>query len=85
MKIKFKYNSREYWESRAEKLEKPKWTVGRTDAFSYVEDEKGTYRYIHYVYPPDELKLERIGFRGGPIGALRKAVRYAEGKNGQKL
>ncbi len=69
---------REYWERRAETLRaKGGWRVGRTDLYSYLASDGG---YVHYAYPPDPIG-ERVRFRGTPVSALRRAVRYAERAN----
>jgi len=73
------FNPRKFWEDRAKKLPRSKWHVGRTDMYSYTDDDKGRYCYIHYAYPPNDG--QRIGFRGSPSSALRKAVIYAEKMN----
>jgi hypothetical protein len=64
---------RQYWESRADALrEGDGWVVGRTDIYSY---HGGDGQYFHCAYPPNG---ERVEFRGSPVSALRRAVRYAE-------
>jgi len=72
------FNPRKFWEDRAKKLPRSKWHVGRTDMYSYTDDDKGRCNYIHYVY---SQKNQRIGFFGSPVSALRKAVIYAEKMN----
>jgi len=68
------FNPRKFWERRANALPRNEtsWSVGRTDIRSY--DMEG--RYVHYVYPPDVEKRERIAFR-----SLRGAVLCAERMN----
>ena len=67
----------QYWEVRAQALrDKGGWFVGRTDMYSYLASDG---RYVHYAYPPDNG--ERVQFRGSPVSALRRAVRYAERAN----
>ena len=66
---------RQYWEDRAQALgDKGGWFVGRTDMYSYLDGG-----YAHSAYPPDNG--ERVQFRGSPVSALRRAVRYAERAN----
>ena len=68
---------RQYWEGRAQALrDKGGWFVGRTDMCSYLASDGG---YVHYAYPPNNG--ERVQFRGSPVSALRRAVRYAERAN----
>ncbi len=69
--------SGEYWEEEAAKLPKNGWRVGRTDMYTYLPN--GTY--VHYAYPPEKLKINRVPFLGTPLSGLRKAVKYAKKMN----
>ncbi len=71
--------SRKFWEDRAKTLPRNGWYVGRTDMQSYMENNHGLYQCIHYAYPPNDG--QRVGFFGGRVSALRKAVKYAEHMN----
>ena len=73
---------RVYWECRAKALRNNDgWFVGRTDMYSYLCDGG----YVHYAYSPINCTPQvRVGFRGCPVSALRKAVRFAERMNRQE-
>lgn len=76
---------REYWEKRADALPRDTgWFVGRTDMLSFSAVDGG---YVHYAYPPDDPNgnKPRIPFRGSPTSALRKAVKFAEHANEERL
>ena len=70
-----------YWECRAKALwNNDGWFVGRTDMYSYLDGG-----YVHYAYSPINCTPQvRVGFRGCPVSALRKAVRFAERMNRQE-
>ena len=70
-----------YWECRAKALwNNDGWFVGCTDMYSYLDGG-----YVHYAYSPINCTPQvRVGFRGCPVSALRKAVRFAERMNRQE-